>query len=578
MWPWQVHFMISCKVAAESLFKKIDSRLQPTSFLLGFRTESDIEKPPICYEPEKMQFLAKDFEGIDEALREVYESDPLKDMFYSGLSREETESRTFRRNFPQAIKRILDNSPSFTDKAHFVGQAIKKNGYFVHVVLQLNKSIYSNYQFLKYRDPEEFLKKSMSFLDSAIDAYLEDHTYRLYPPDAGNERGPERDADELLRAAAKNFSFTIATAAGGRGFYEIYPACEALSVLKYEGKENQGHLIVCRGNHSDLQMTVEFADVFPITEYRKIRKVLELTNSEVGVITDSEQVLGLGFITPNYSGQKEDIFHIHFTGLHCYNILHQDQSVLVMRYGNPVQVRSVILPEKFAEDAGRVFSGITKVQIDYLYTLALSAAQVAQGSMLVFAPDAAQEAKRLAKQCIPIKPTKLDAGSLQALISIDGALIIDLDGSLHAKGAILDGLVGIDGDASRGSRYNSALTYQEFRGRKRPTLIVVVSEDGMVDTLPYLLPAIRHSEIIQFIKTLQSLNSQESFNGGTYYNTMDLLSSRAFYLSPDECDQMNQLNKSLEALDQKSGKTVWRKFDDFVPNPRMNETYYLPES
>jgi hypothetical protein len=249
-----------------------------------------------------------------------------------------------------------------------------------------------------------------------------------------------------------------------------------------------------------------------------------------------------------------------------------------MRYGNPVQVRSVILPEKFAEDAGRVFLGITKAQVDHLYKLALSAAEALRGSMLVFAPDAAKEAKRLAKQCISIKPMKLDEGTLQALIAIDGALIVDLDGNLHAKGAILDGLVGIEGDASRGSRYNSALTYQEFRGQESPTLIVVVSEDGMVDTIPYLLPAIRHSEIIQFIKTLQSINSQESFNDGTYYNTMDLLSNRAFYLSPDECDQINHLNKSLEALDQKSGKMVWRKFDDFEPNPRMNETYYLPES
>jgi len=576
MWPWQVHFMISCKVAAESLFNKIDNRLMPTTFLLGFRTEDGAGKPPICYEPEKMEFLERDFAGMTRTLDEVYESDPMKDMIYSDLTQEETEKRTFLRNFPQAIKVVLDNSESFTDKVHFVGSAMDRNGYSVYIVLQLNKSIYSNYKFLKYTDPEQFLKRSLSFIDSTIDAYLEDRTYRLHPADAGHERGPERDTDELLRAGARNFFFTVATA-GGQGFYKVYPACEALSLLKYEGKENGGHLIVCRQNHPDLEMTLQFEDAFPITEYRKLRKVLELTNDEVGVVTDSELVHGLGLIRPTYDGEKEDIFHIYFRGLHCYDVLHQEQPVILMRNGTPEQVRSVILYDKFAEDATRIFSDISKPQIDHLYALALSAARSLRGNMLVFVKDAAQEARRLSRQCIPIRPTRLEENTLQTLIEIDGALILDLDGRLHAKGAILDGVVGIEGDSSRGSRFNSALTYQEFRGRNLPTMIVVVSEDGMVDTIPYLKPAIRRSEITQFIKTLESINSGDTFNSQTYYNTMDLLTNRKFYLSPVECEHINSLNKSLQDLDRTSGKTSWRVFGDFVSDPRMNETYYLPE-
>lgn len=578
MWPWQVHFMISCKVSAESLFKKIDIRLQPTSFLLGFKTSKDTEKPPICYEPEKMEFLAKDFKALKEVLAEAYESDPLKDMMYSGLSQDETDSRAFRRNFQRAIKVILDNSTSFNDKVHFIGPEVTRNGYSVYIILQLNKSIYLSYQFLKYVDPEEFLRRSMSFLDSVIDAYLEDRAYRLHAPDAGNDRGPERDSDELLRAAAKNFCFTIAVAGGGHGFHKIYPACEVLSLLKYEGKENHGHLIVSHENHPDLEITLKFENAFPITEYRKVRKLLEMTTDEVGVITNSELIHGLGFIRPTYDGKKEDIFHIHFRGLHCYEILHQLQPVLIMNFGSPEQVSSILLYEKFAEDAKRVFLDITQGQVEHLYSLALSAARALHGSMLVFVKDAAQEATRLSRQCIPIQPTRLTEHSLQALIAIDGALIIDLDGYLHATGVILDGIVGIEGDSSRGSRYNSALTYQEFRGRKMPTMIVVVSEDGMVDTIPHLKPVIRHSEIIQFIRTLESINSANSFNDRTYYNTMDLLANRAFYLSKDECDQINSVNKSLEELDRKSGKVTWRVFDNFVPDPRMNDSYYVRES
>ncbi|HVU53525.1 MAG TPA: hypothetical protein VHD83_00650 [Puia sp.] len=577
MWPYQVHFLISCKVAAEYLFKRIDNRLQPTAFLLGFKTDGGNERPSICYEPEKMEFLADDFLNLDKVLTESYASDPLKDMYYSGLSQKERDERASRRNFQRTLKVILDNSGSFTDKIHFIGPEIIRNGYRVYVVLQLNRTIYSSYQFLHYVDAEEMLKKSMSFLDSVIDTYLEDRTYRLHAPDAGNDRGPERDEDELLKAAAKNFSYTIAYAAG-RDVHELFPACEMLSKLKYEGRENLGHLIVCRGNHPHLEMTLQFEAAFPITEYRKVRKLLEMTTQEVGVVTNGESIKGLGLINKAYDGGKEDVFHIHFRGLYSYEICHQELPLLTMHLGSPEQVRSIIVQEKFAADAARIFPAITQMQVDHLYNLSMAAGRILHGSMLVFAGDAAQEAKRLSMQCIPIRPTRLSEEELQALVTIDGALIIDLDGNLHATGVILDGVVGIEGDASRGSRYNSALTYQEYRGSKLPTMIVVVSEDGMVDTIPQLRPMIRHSEIVQFIKTLESLNTAGSFNDQAFYDTMKLLSNRAFYLTKAECEQINALKKSLGDLDIKTGKTVWRVFSDLEPDPRMNPSYYIKES
>jgi len=578
MWPYQVHFMISSKVAAESLFNRIDKRLQPTCFLLGFGNTSGQLKWPICYEPEKMDFLADDMDKLGDAFKEINQADPYRNIEYSGMPAAEKEGRTFRRNFPKALKKVLDESSAFTEKVHFVGQAMDRNGFDVHVVLQLNKSINESYQFLHYKDPDDFLVKTLSFLDAVIDVYLEDRTYRLYPPDAGKERGPERDAEELLRAAAKQFCYTIAYAGHSHSFYQIFPACEAVSQLKYEGQENQGHLIVCRKDHPDLLMTVEFEIAFPITEYRKLRKMMELTNEEIGVITNSDKVIGLGWIKDTYTGEKEDVFHIFFNGLHEYAVFHQQQPLLMMSGGSPELVKSVIQADKFAMDAKRVFPQISGEQIGRLYDLALAAAGSLKGGMLVYAPDVATEAKRLSNQCIAIKPVRLEADALKTLMAIDGALLIDLDGNLHAKGAILDGLVGLEGDSSRGSRYNAALTYQEYQGKDKPTMVVVVSTDGMVDTIPDLKPAIRRSELRQFLKTLENINTPESFNDKTYYNTMDLLLNRVFYLSQEECDQMNRLNRSLQAFDRQNGtKTVWRNFPEVSPDPKMNDSYYIPE-
>lgn len=577
MWKWQVHYMISCKVAAESLFAEIDPRLLGTAFLIGFSTDDEHRHPPICFEPEKMQFLASDFTTIDSVSRKFAEIDPLRDMHYSGGMEGEMNARREQKNFREAIKDILDKSNSFNDKIHFVANGVLRDGYMVYVILQLKKSIFESYVFLHYISPDELFERQLSLIDATVSVYLEDCEQRLYLPQAGKDRGPERSYDEMLRAAARNFLYTVALVGRSSGFHTIYPACNALSLEKYEREENTGHLIICRQDHPALELTLELDAPFKIKEYRKLRKLLELTNDTIGVVTDSDLVLGLGRIMKNYDAKKEDVFHVYFRGLHCYDVMHESQPVLLMRYGKPEQVAQLIDFDKFAEDAQRIFGQVSEKEIGKLYILANAAARNDRGCMLVFAADAEQEAKRLGRQSIAIKPKKLDEETVLMLASIDGAVIVDLNGFAHAKGVILDGIAGLEGDASRGSRYNSALTYHEYRGWDKPTMIVVVSEDGMVDIIPFLKAPIRHSEIIQFIKTLESLNSAETFNDQTFYNTIELLKRREFYLTTEECNQLNTLKASLADLDHKMGKNMWRSFDDFVANPRMNERFYVNE-
>lgn len=577
MWKWQVYFMISCKSAAESLFNKIDRQLQPTAFLIGFRADDIEQRPLICYEPEKMEFLHGDLQRIDSVAKRLDSSDPDRLMFYSGGMQDEMDMRRQNKNFRLALKKILDESDSFSDKIHFVAPAVLRDNYRVYIVLQLKKSIYEKYQHLQYRNPEEYLHKYLSFLEAVIDSYLEDYAMRLHLPNAGRDNGPTRDSTELLRTGAKSFMYTIALAGRGGNIHALYRACDELSLTRYEGRENFGHLIVCRADHPALELTLELSAPFSIEQYRKVRKMLELTNEETGVVTNGKLVLGLGKMLTSYNSHFEDFFKIIFSGLHCYDVMHVDHPLLLIRNGNPEPLGYLINYEKFVEDAKFIFTEITSTQVENMYDLSMAVAQRGRGSTLVFIQDAADESNRLANQCISIVPKKLDSDSVSTLASIDGAIVIDIDGFAHAKGVILDGIVGSEGDASRGSRYNSALTYCECRGWEKPSMVLVVSEDGMVDVIPKLMPRIRHSEIIQFIKTLESLDSPETFNDTTYYNMMNLVNARAFYLSAEECEQINSIHKSLEKLDRSSGKTVWRTFDSLYPNPKMNERYYIPE-
>jgi hypothetical protein len=74
-----------------------------------------------------------------------------------------------------------------------------------------------------------------------------------------------------------------------------------------------------------------------------------------------------------------------------------------------------------------------------------------------------------------------DEKQIQKLTSIDGSLLLLSNGECHAIGVILDGKATEQEDSSRGARYNSAIRYSQSIKGKINHLIVVISEDGMID-------------------------------------------------------------------------------------------------
>lgn len=103
---------------------------------------------------------------------------------------------------------------------------------------------------------------------------------------------------------------------------------------------------------------------------------------------------------------------------------------------------------------------------------------------------------RIKKQVLRIKPLKklvlrikppVEEFPLKQMISIDGALFVDLETNCWACGVILDGEACKEGDMARGARFNSSNNYLKFlqkRHPEAPLLGVVISEDGMIDWLP----------------------------------------------------------------------------------------------
>jgi hypothetical protein len=578
MWEWQVYFGVSCKVSAETVFNKFDRGLYPEVFLLGLLKNNRPNRSPVCIEPEVVKYPINEFKDIKNIAKTFYEGDDDRNIFYSDAdNQKEVKNALVKKSYQMAIEEIINKSPHNVGTICFVSTPVEIADFDVFIVLELNRIIYESHVHLKLQFVRERIPISKSILESLVQVFLESLSQQLYLPNPGKSLSlNSRGADELLREAAKKFQYTISSKGEDfSGLHGFADACDKISRLKYEGDENLGHLIIAKQHHPDVECIMELEEPFPISHYRKTLKILRLTASDIGVLSNSNMVFGLGRVKDSYLASTESIFNIRFEGIGCWTVYHNGASVLEMKHGLPGITLEAINKDKFHTTMRRLFSTVTTSQIENLFNLSSAITREKKGGLLIISADAREEAKRLKEQCLFIKPMRLTPETLLDFTIIDGGLLIDLDGIAHAHGVILDGLVGLRGDSARGSRFNSAVTYTEYRGLDKPTIVIVVSTDGMVDVIPNLMPQIRHSEIKQVIGTLEKLKN-ELPDRSVFNNVMFWLANREFYLTNEECKTINVLKEKIEKKDNdwSSVRIVHR---DFKPDSEMNSSYYLSE-
>jgi len=223
-----------------------------------------------------------------------------------------------------------------------------------------------------------------------------------------------------------------------------------------------------------------------MNDFRKVRKFLEMSDDKSLIISDATFIYGLGYIKGKYDPQDESLFIINFVKHFHWEVLHDANTMMIVEYKLPALPKVRINKEKFYIDFRKIFADIKKEQLDQLWDITSEATKQKQGTILVITDNAIEEAKRLGKQCFPVKPIKLRAEIMQQITSIDGSVLLDRNAVCYAIGAILDGIATDKGDASRGARYNSAVRYYEYFGKKCATILVIISEDGIINLIPNL--------------------------------------------------------------------------------------------
>lgn len=311
-----------------------------------------------------------------------------------------------------------------------------------------------------------------------------------------------------------------------------------ISSKTYEGASPFGSILFLTkdcidDSNSKINYAIKFRnkDRVPLNDSKMIRKLLEMTNESNGLylIADYQQILGLGEVKWNQLGNSV-LFRVDFKGLSKYNLVcvlteekqqYTEGKVIVeddkktfkcaknleivednlvsILFRNPKIKEEEYTPEKFKKLVKNIFfeddsyiieNEVIDKNIEKLEKIVRKAKEQKHGTMVVITDTdtANNEMEALRNQSTLVEKMDINPNYIKFLTSIDGAIYFDIFGKCHALGVILDGIAHEDiGDASRGARYNSAHRYlKKLKMNGKKCVIVIISEDGIIDMIPEL--------------------------------------------------------------------------------------------
>ena len=242
-----------------------------------------------------------------------------------------------------------------------------------------------------------------------------------------------------------------------------------LSAMEYEREQNIGSIIATKdskiGENAGLQMNydiclnLEQPVKLEAYSYKKIRKLLEITKTELSLImNENGEIYAIGRLIENPTCEY---YKVQFEGCFKWTIYKNNKKFFCYRNMIPCIPNKKVGIGHADISLLRETFGITETfKIEKIIEKAITQKH---GTMVVFTENAKEETYRLRKSGMPVLPIDitLEETLIKSLTSIDGALICDIKGICYSIGVILDGETSDKADLSRGARYNSAIRYIE---------------------------------------------------------------------------------------------------------------------
>ncbi len=442
----------------ESLFKRIDDELVPKFYPVSFEMSKDHIQMSFHSSQVSIPTSIPEIKHLFE--RKSY----LKDLIETYIG-----------------KSFYENSGLFFSDFFLYDQSI-----FTYA-FSFDRKILDSY----YRMTETAGVREKSIIDAIISEtqhYLSQCSINFI----NNREIPQRSIDDLLKDAGKVLlSSILDNDTVDNPFDKI---CK-ISSLSYEKAFSNGRILLMSPEsiesieeNPDFKLLLTFHVQIPLSSYRHIRKILELSKEDVLLLSDGEYIYSIiQFNNTDYHlDPSKHYFIVEFNSYYSWQLNHNANKLMQVTHEEVFIPKPKISYFGFSSEFKRVFEGIETKRILNLYKIILEASNQVKGTIIVISRNARSEAFRLKNQGFIINPTVLNATTVKSITSIDGAVLVDTDGVCHGIGVILDGVATEKGDPSRGARYNSAIRYVETIANNQnysDCLTIVISEDGDVDII-----------------------------------------------------------------------------------------------
>ena len=495
-----------------------------------------------------VQLAAADPEG------RIHHSHPLANQRHG--------DRLKRKVRAQALAEAIAEAGVFPDLAFFASDSTVVGEYLVHTCIGIEASVLSAAPSLDDEVVDRF-HVGRSLQHEVISECLRRADAALYVPDAGSDIYPiAAYAEDIVKSAAIRLARGSAFRVAGMPA-ELFHAVSALSSLAYERADPAGRLIVVKKEVAVSNSRVLFRRPVSLHSPRLMRKLLEITDSDVALLADETSVYGAGNV-PTGTPSLE----ISVNGRANWDLAVGGKCLMKVAYGHASIPTSIIPISKFVDNAIRT---VGPLDIPKVWSIVQRAQECGHGTTLVVCRNPSEEVRRLGGEAVAITPTELEPTDIGRLCKIDGALIIGPDGRCHAFGAILDGVASGRGDKARGSRFNSAVRYHASSSPN--SLLVVISDDGTVDLVPSLRRRVSRDEVEAAVATFCDRCNDIPVEGEEFARAHDRVVALTFYLNEDQCQRVSKAYAS-EMQKRLSQGGLALTIPALSPDPDMNESYF----
>src|SRR6266568_1943411 len=571
MWGFQRTFRSAVEMALQKSLEVLGVTVEPTVFLIGLLKEGG-SGHPLCVEPEDGPIVLADFDGLHDRATELFDQDPDSKLWISAAwIRDRRQQETMQRAYGTAIGEVL-MARLGPGLRFFVALPTPVEQHDVFTAIGLPEWVLDDTPHLSSTVAADRYPVTQSLVRGAADEILRLSSRALYEPYAGADLDIGADPTDVAKAAGRALTRSATVLAGNEMGSDLFDGLNRVATTRYERRVGIGSLLLADPRSEHVDRSVTLRTPVPVRETRTLRKLLE-TSSRHGesLLTDGSVAYELGRQRADYPSMSESLFQVLVIGDGVWELHHASVPLATVQLGTPRLPEQRLRRERLDDISSRVFR---ECDSDALWALATAAADAEHGTMLVISERAGEEAARLGNQALTVEPTRLDDSLVRQVTSIDGAVLVDPAGRCHAIGVILDGTATGAGDRSRGARYNSAVKYLASAGGT-PTVILLVSEDGMINLLPGLRPRMRRADLDAMLAELREAAVIEPVHPERFYKAYRRVEAAAFYLSPDQIEEVNALRYDHWERRRAEGASIWVNEAPLRPDPEMADEYLI---